>query len=308
VSIRTKEVSVSVKLLFLETRPQFLVLSLVLAILASAMAYASGGFVLTYAALAFLGLLLLHVSVNTLNDYFDFKSGIDRVAQRTPFSGGSGFLPTGALKPEAVLQLGLGAFLLAVPIGVYFLAVRGTALLPLFLIGAVLTLAYTSVLTKIGWGVPEVSAGLGLGTLPVVGIYYILTGRLTPEAVYASVPSGLLVANLLLLNEFPDAEADKVGGRRTLPIQFGRRGAAMVYTVFTLGTYAWILGGVIGGLMPTWALLAWLTLPMGLKAIAGAFRAESLDELLPALGANVMVVLLTQFLLGVGYVTAVLVA
>ena len=286
----------------LETRPQFLILSLVLAVLGTGMALSSGFFNLTYAILAFIGLLLLHISVNTLNDYFDYRSGVDLATKRTPFSGGSGFLPAKTLSPKSVLWLGLGAFLLAVPIGVYFVIVKGTALLPLFIVGAVFVLAYTQFFTKVGLGLAEIAAGLGLGTLPVFGIYYIMTGQAAGAAVYASIPSGFLVANLLLLNEFPDAEADKIGNRKTLPIIMGARGAAVVYSVLTIAVYLWIAAGVIFDLMPAWTLLACLTLPMALKAIAGSFTSDNMDKLIPALGANVMVVLLTQLLLGVGFI------
>ncbi len=291
----------SIKIYFLETRPQFLLLSLVLAILGTGMAAASGFFNILHAVLAFLGLLLLHISVNILNDYFDYKSGVDLATSRTPFSGGSGFLPNNILSPRSVLFLGLGAFMLAVPIGIYFISVRGLALLPLFLVGAVLVLAYTSLLTRIGGGMAELAAGLGLGTLPVFGIYYILTGHAAGTAVYASIPSGFLVANLLLLNEFPDAEADKIGKRRTLPIILGARGAAVAYSMLTAAVYVWIVMGVVLKLMPAWTLLGCLTLPMAVKAIAGSFASNDMAKLMPALGANVLVVLLTQLLLGIGF-------
>ena len=77
------------KVWFLETRPQFLLLSVVLAFLGTTIAWYDGDFHLGYAMLAFLGLLLCHISVNVLNDYFDYKSGIDLEAKRTPFSGGA---------------------------------------------------------------------------------------------------------------------------------------------------------------------------------------------------------------------------
>ncbi len=290
-----------IKNYFLETRPQFLILSLVLAILGTTMALTDGTFNLGWAVLLFVGLLLLHVSVNTLNDYFDYRSGIDLATTPTPFSGGSGVLPSGALTPKAVLALGLGAFVLAIPIGAYFISVRGSALLPLFVVGAVLVLLYTTVFTKVGWGMSEFAAGLGLGTLPVFGIHYIMTGSINNAAIYASIPSGLLVANLLLINEFPDAEADKKGGRKTLPITIGKKGAAVVYTALTIATYLWIVAGVVLKLMPAWTLLGCLTIPLALKAIAGSFNPDNMEKLVPALGANVMVVLGTQLLMGIGY-------
>ena len=77
-------------------------------------------------------------------------------------------------------------------------------------------------------GYPEWSAGLGLGVLPVLGAYFVQTGTYTIGAVLASIPSGILVHNLLLLNEFPDAEYDVTVKRRTLPIFVGKKWAAII--------------------------------------------------------------------------------
>ena len=109
----------SIKYLFLETRPQFLLLSPILVFLGMAMAMYQGSFSWVYFLLSVIGLTLLHTSVNVLNDYSDHKTGIDFKTKRTPFSGGSGFLTIGKVNPEAALKLGLGSFFLAVPIGVY---------------------------------------------------------------------------------------------------------------------------------------------------------------------------------------------
>jgi 1,4-dihydroxy-2-naphthoate octaprenyltransferase len=293
---------VNLKIWFLETRPQFLLLTVVLAFLGTSVAWFDGAFNLGYGVLAFIGLLLCHISVNVLNDYYDYKSGIDLKAKRTPFSGGSGILPAGSLKPKQVFWFGMGSFLLAVPIGIYFVLVSGWLLLPLLLVAAICILFYTPLLTKLGW--PEWSPGLGLGVLPVLGAYFVQTGEYTLPAVIASIPSGILVHNLLLLNEFPDVEADKTVKRKTLPITMGKRGAAKVYSSLTVLVYVWITGWVIAGVMPVYSLLGLLTIPFAVKAIRGSFKSDDMSILGPALASNVMVVLLTQVLMGVGYILA----
>jgi 1,4-dihydroxy-2-naphthoate octaprenyltransferase len=290
------------KVWFMETRPQFLLLSVVLAFLGTSIAWYDGYFHLGYAVLAFFGLLLCHISVNVLNDYFDYRSGIDLEVSRTPFSGGSGILPVALLKPRQVLWFGLVSFLLAVPIGVYFVLARGWLLLPLLLVAAVCTLLYTPVLTRLRW--PEWAPGVGLGALPVLGVYFVQTTAYTLPAVIASIPSGILVHNLLLLNEFPDAEADRKVGRKTLPITMGKAKAGIVYSVLTLAVYLWIIGGVVAGEMPAFSLTALLTLPWAIKAIQGARKHEEMSQLVPAMANNVLVVLLTQLLLGIGYILA----
>ncbi|MGD0353330.1 MAG: prenyltransferase [Dehalococcoidia bacterium] len=290
------------KIWFLETRPQFLLLSVVLAFLGTSIAWHDGAFHLGYAILAFIGLLLCHISVNVLNDYYDYKSGIDLKTRRTPFSGGSGFLPAASLNPKHVLWFGLACFLLAVPIGIYFVLVSGWLLLPLLVIAAICILFYTPLLTKRGW--PEWSPGIGLGALPILGAYFVQTGEYTLPAVVAAIPSGILVHNLLLLNEFPDAEADKTAGRKTLPITMGGRGAGIVYSVLTIILYLWIIAWVAAGLMPVFCLIALATLPFAVRAIRGALRYHDESKLMPAMASNVLVVLLTQLLLGIGYILA----
>jgi 1,4-dihydroxy-2-naphthoate octaprenyltransferase len=293
---------VKLKIWFLEVRPQFLLLSVVLAFLGTCIAWYDGFFHLGYALLAFVGLLLAHISVNVLNDYFDYRSGIDLATQRTPFSGGSGILPAALLNPRQVYWLGLGSFLLAIPIGVYFVLARGWLLLPLLLIAAICVLLYTPAILKLRW--PEWAPGLGLGALPILGVYFVQTSVYTLPAVVAAIPSGILVHNLLLLNEFPDVEADKKAGRKTLPITMGKAKAGIVYSALTIIVYLWIIGGVVVGQMPTFSLIALLTLPFAIKAIRGALKHQDMSQLVPAMANNVLVVLLTQLLLGIGYILA----
>jgi len=293
---------VKLKIWFLETRPQFLLLSVVLAFLGTSLAWYNGSFHLGHAILAFIGLLLCHISVNVLNDYYDYISGIDLKTRRTPFSGGSGFLPAASLNPRHVLWFGLICLLMAVPIGIYFVLVTNWQLIPLLIIAAVCILLYTPLLTKLGW--PEWAPGVGLGALPVLGAYFIQTGEYTLPALVASIPSGILVHNLLLLNEFPDAEADKTAGRRTLPITMGGKGAGIVYSALTIIMYLWIIAWVAARLMPVFCLIALATLPFAVRAIRGALNSQDESKLMPALANNVMLVLLTQLLLGIGYLLA----
>jgi 1,4-dihydroxy-2-naphthoate octaprenyltransferase len=255
-----------------------------------------------YFLLALIGLLLAHISVNTLNDYFDYKSGIDLEVRRTPFSGGSGILSAGLLSPASVGRLGLVCFLLAVPIGIYFVIVRGWLLLPILVAGALCVLLYTTHLTR--WGLGEIACGLGLGILPILGAYFVQSGTYTWQAVIAAIPSGILLHNALLLNEFPDAEADKKAGKKTFPIVMGGKKASLLYSMLIIAMYLWIAVWSIVGFMPVFALLGLLTLPLGVKAIKGARQYSEASKLVPALRANLMVVIGTQALLAIGYIAA----
>ncbi len=292
------------KIWIMEARPQYLLLPVVLVLLGTAIAWKDGAVNVGYAVVALVGMLLCHISVNVLNDYFDFKSKVDLKTIKTPFSGGSGILPAGRLKPKQVFWYGTICFILAVPIGIYFTIVQGWLLLPLLFLGALCIILYTPIILKHSF--PEWSPGVGLGTLPVLGAYFVQTGHYTWPAVVAAVPSGLLVLNLLLLNEFPDAEADKTAARQTLPITMGSKKAAVVYSALTILTYCWIIGAVLTRIMPISTLIALLTLPFAVKAIRGSFASADLKKIIPAMANNVIVVLATQLLLGVGYILAAL--
>lgn len=284
----------------LEMRPQFLTLSLVLAFLGAGIAFHDGSLHLGRALLAGLGLVLAHASVNIINDYFDYRSGIDLATRRTPFSGGSGILPAGLLSPRQALWFGLGTFFVAALIGLYFVIVSGWQLLPLLLAAAFFILLYSPFILKRPW--PEWTAGAGLGALPVAGMYFVQAGAYTWPLVAAAMPSFFLVHNLLLLNEFPDVEADAQAGRRTLPIAIGRKRAALCYVAAAIAVYAWIVIWVLARVMPAWTLLALLTVPLAVKAAKGALHHDDPAKLLPAMAANVMTVLATQFLLGIGFI------
>jgi len=290
---------------FLATRPQFLIISVTQIFLGTSVAWYHGYFNLLYCLLALIGLILVHISVNTLNDYFDYKSGIDLEVKRTPFSGGSGILSAGLLTSASVGRLGLVCFLLAIPIGIYFVILRGWLLVPILVAGALCVLLYTTHLTR--WGLGEIACGLGLGTLPILGGCFVQSGTYTWDVVIAAIPSGILLHNALLLNEFPDVEADEKAGKKTFPIVMGKRKASFLYSVLIIAMYVWIAAWSIAGFMPIFALLGLLTLPLGVKAIKGARNYDEESKLIPALGANLMVIIGTQVLLAAGYVIAAIV-
>jgi 1,4-dihydroxy-2-naphthoate octaprenyltransferase len=290
-------------------RAPFLPLAVVLGFLGACIAWyesreigATFDFNIGYAVLAGVGILLAHISVDVLNEYFDFRSGVDLRTQRTPFSGGSGALPAGLVTPRQALYLGTGTLVAIVPLGIFFVLDMGWALLPLLLVAAALIVLYTPFILKMGW--PEWAPGVGLGSLPILGAYFVHAGAFPLPIIIASIPSGILVHNLLLINEFPDVEADMTARRRTMPIAFGKRRASLVYSVLTVLVYLWIIGGVISSVMPPFSLLGLLTIPWAVKAIRGALNYQDMNRLVPAMASNVFVVLLTQLFMGIGYILA----
>jgi 1,4-dihydroxy-2-naphthoate polyprenyltransferase len=292
-------------------RPNFLILSAILGFLGTAVAWYEhqeygGPFNLGYAFLATFGLIIAHVSVNVFNDYFDSRSKLDTKTQRTPFSGGSGAIQSGQITEKGALRVGIATLIIIIPIGIIFTILQSWLLLPLLAVALICIILYTPLILRMGY--PEWSAGLGLGMLPVLGAYFVQTGTYYTAtaftALFAAVPSGILVHNLLLLNEFPDAEHDATVKRRTLPISVGKKKAAIFYSTLNIVVYLWIIGAVITRFMPAFTLLGLLTFPLAFKAIDGSFKYDDRNKFIPAMASNVLVVLLTQLLIGVGFIIA----
>jgi 1,4-dihydroxy-2-naphthoate octaprenyltransferase len=262
--------------------------------------WTAGSFDWLHLVLAFIGATAAHVSVNTLNEYFDFLSGLDFATEPTPFSGGSGTLPSHPGAARIALATGLVSMAIAGGIGVYFLTVWGLGLLPLGLLGLLVIATYTILLTHSPF-LCLLAPGLGFGTFMVMGTDFVLTGGYSWPAFFASLVPFFLVSDLLLINQFPDVEADRGVGRRHYPILLGRRRSSLIYGAFLLCTYLSLVVGWALGHLPAWALLGLLTLPVAAITARGAYRhADEIERLVPVLGLNVLVTVVTPALVAVG--------
>lgn len=287
-------------------RGRFLLLALACVALGVAVALqtrALDGAFLADALLVLLGALAAHAAVNALNEYGDYRSGLDLRTARTPFSGGSGTLVAAPQHLGKALLLGLGGVALTAGIGLYFL-IRQPALLgqlaPLGAAGLALVLAYTPWLTRRPW-LCLLAPGLGFGPLMVLGTQLVLAGQISPSGVLLALVPCCLCNNLLLLNQFPDIDADRSVGRLTLPMLLGRERAVSVLGAQWLLAFGGLLLSVLAGWAPAGAALGLLC---GLPALR-TWRllrrdAESPAGLLPALGLNVAVSVATPLLMALG--------
>ena len=250
--------------------------------------------------LVLIGAVCTHISVNSFNEYADFKSGLDARTQRTPFSGGSGTLPA---KPEMAipaLVTALSSLGIAILVGLYFTWQHGLALLPLGVLGILVILTYTPWLTRIPL-LCLVAPGMGFGPLMVMGTHFALTGQYSWTAFLASLVPFFLVSNLLLLNQFPDVEADRTIGRRHFPILIGRRLSSYIFSAFLVLTYVVILVGVFLAILPVGSLLGLATLLLAIPLLKGSItHSDDIKNLIPFMGKNVLVNLLTPVLVAVG--------
>ena len=262
--------------------------------------WTSGKVSIIHFVLALVGAMGAHISVNAFNEYFDFKSGLDARTRRTPFSGGSGTLPGKPAMAGQALATAVIALAITGAIGLYFVFSRGWALLPLGLLGLVTVFAYTPWMARYPL-LCLLAPGLGFGPLMVMGTHFCLTGEYGWTPFVASLVPFFLVNNLLLLNQFPDVEADRSVGRRHFPIVIGRRASSLIYGAFLLLTYVSIVLGVLLDLLPVTSLLGLLTLVLAVPASIKAYRhANDIEKLMPALGMNVLLNIVTPVLVAIG--------
>jgi len=257
---------------------------------------------LYFLGLALIGALFAHVSVNALKEYFDFKSGLDLMTKKTPFSGGSGSLPD---KPEmlnTVLAVALVSLLITLVIGIFFVWQYGVGIVPLGLIGISLIVFYSGWINKYPY-LCLIAPGVGFGFLMVVGTQYVLVGQyMTLSWMVALIPF-FMVNNLLLLNQYPDIQADSKVGRNHFPIAFGLKRSNLIYGLFILLTIAAIIGHILSGYFPVLSLIAILPVPLALYSLSGAINhGENIGAYPQYLAANVATVILMPLLLGVSLI------
>jgi len=285
-------------------RAPFLLLPPTLVASGAAAAAWDGSFSWSRSLLAAFGMVAVHMAVNTFNEWSDMRTGIDLHTERTPFTGGSGTLPSGAMSTTTAFWFGVVCSIVGLAIGVWFVRQVGWVLLPIILAGAISVVAYTDLFARIGFG--EVAAGFGLGAGPVIGAALVQDGEWSKAAAWAAIPAFCMTFNLLFLNEFPDETADREGGRRNLVILLGRKPAAWMYALVGLLTPLAIVLGFVTGALPLLCLVAVAPSLLLAKPLRWVFSNPALPVPIPALGANVVWNLATNTLLAVAFGIAVM--
>ena len=249
--------------------------------------------------LTFAGVLALHASVDLLNDYWDFKRGIDTKTTRTKMSGGTGVLPEGLLKPSSVYRAGVVFLIIGSLIGSYFVITDGI-LIAIILGFAILSIYFYS--TKI------VDSGLGeffvavKGSMIVMGTFFIQSGEVTVESILAGIVIGTLSSLVLFIASFPDHDADKSKGRKTLVIVVGKEKAIKLFWLFPLVSYVVILIGVSVNLFPFLSLISLLSFPLMIKSGLGLQKNyDAIDNLVPFMSSTLQFSRLTGILFALSF-------
>jgi 1,4-dihydroxy-2-naphthoate octaprenyltransferase len=264
--------------------------------------------------LTLLGASLIQIASNMFNDYFDFKSGNDlQVRHQNPFAGGGRILTAGLIKPSTHLIVSTSCLILGSLIGFYLIFQLGLYQLFWFgLIGVVSTYFYVGPPFKLAYrGVGEFLVGVNFGPVMTLGAYYVQTGSLASATVplLASIPVGLLIAAVLWINEFPDMDADKAVGKKTLVLRLGYLRSVAVYVGLLAASYLLLLLYAVLKVFVSFqitsfaTLIALFSLPFALKAVR-ILRANYKDPhaIIPA-NANTIILHLAFGLLAiVGFV------
>ena len=259
----------------------------------------TGNITIFDAILTMCGVLALHASVDLLNDYWDFKRGIDTTTHRTKMSGGSGVLPEGLLKPAQVYAAGITFLIIGTAIGIYFVATDG------IVIGIILAFAVISIYfysTKIvDWGLAEVFVAIK-GSMIVIGTYFVQTSQITESTVLAGIVIGVLSSLVLFITSFPDHDADKAKGRKTLVISLGKQKACTILWIFPAITYGITIIAVVFEIFPVFCLIILSTVPLIIRS--GQKLKQNYDRLtnlIPVMSSTLYFSRITGVLLVVGF-------
>jgi 1,4-dihydroxy-2-naphthoate octaprenyltransferase len=290
-------------------RTEFLTASVTSVLVGGAVAwYESGSIDWGLFLLTLAGAACLHLGTNVANDYFDHRSGNDALNIRyvRPFTGGSRLIQEGLITPKTVLVTSISLCAVGLVIGIILAVARGPFVILLGLIGFVSGFFYAAPPFQFAHrGVGELLVGINFGLLIVIGTYYVQTGGISTAAVIAALPVSLLIAAVIIINEFQDSNADARVGKRTIIVRLGTGRGVVLYAAVTLCAYVPLIAGVASKLLPVETLLALLSLPLVLKAIVTARRHHSATkELAPANALTIMIHLATGLLLCAGYLIA----
>lgn len=255
---------------WLATRPGFMAASVVPVLLgAAAFSFQGGQISLLLLVLSVIGVMLVHGGVNVLNDYYDELNGTDRMnTQRIfPFTGGSRFIQNGVMATQETFNFGIALLVAAIILGIGLALSSGIELIWIGIAGLLLGWGYSAPplrLNSRGFG--EMTVALGFGTLPPLGAWFVQSGTLNSYPVLIGIPVALLVANILIINQFPDLEADQASGKHHWVVRLGIRYAPYLYLSTLLLALGALLLLTISQQLPLLALISVLPFPAAIKA------------------------------------------
>jgi 1,4-dihydroxy-2-naphthoate octaprenyltransferase len=223
-----------------------------------------------YFLLVMVGVVFNHVALNMADDYFDYKHAVDKLKpeEKNPYTGGSGTLGSGLIKPPAMFKAFTLCFLITIAIGLFLTATRGIPVLLFGLFGVFCSVFYTAPPINFShYGLGEIGQLINFGTTIGLGAYFVQTQSIGFEAFVATLPMGIMLFSMITINEIPDYQEDKLAGKLTLVARYGKRSGIKLYIASWACTYAVIILGALSGVMPLLTLLALASMPLAFRSI-----------------------------------------
>jgi 1,4-dihydroxy-2-naphthoate octaprenyltransferase len=243
----------------LASRPKTLPAAVSPVIIGSAVAFAEHSFRFGPALAAFLGALLLQIGANLANDVFDYEKGADQHDRLGPIR----VTQAGLLSPKDVKTGMWVTFALAAICGIYMTLVSGWFILLIGLLAILAAIAYTGGPFPYGYkGLGEIFVFIFFGFAAVCGTYYAQTNTISQLAVLSSIPVGLLIGSILVVNNVRDYESDKSANKKTLAVRFGLEWARQEFVSIVILAFVTVVLLSISDISTPWLLLTWLSLPL----------------------------------------------
>ena len=250
--------------------------SIVPVIVGSAYAWlTAGSFNWGHFLLALVGGMLYHTGCNLINDYYDYRHGLDHEGAY----GGSGVLVSGELKPKEVLVGAYLMLLLGSIIGLYFIYVFGLPMLYIGIAGLLGTIFYTTTPMAFKYfalGSPLVF--VQMGPLMVLGAYLVQAGSLSWDAVWISLPVGFIVAGILQANDVRDIVHDRKAGIHTNATLLGPTGSRAYLSFLLFAPYLTVIALWYSGVAPWSVMLPLITLPLAIGAHALHWKIRDIEH------------------------------
>jgi len=223
-----------------------------------------------YFLLVMIGVIVNHIALNMADDYFDYKHAVDQLKpeEKNPYTGGSGTLSSGLIKPSAMLKAFSLCFMVTIAVGLFLTATRGLPVLLFGLFGLFCSFFYTAPPINFShYGLGEIGQLVNFGTTIGLGSYFVQTQKIGLEAFVATLPLGIMLFSMIVINEIPDYKEDKLAGKLTLVARYGKKNGAKLYSASWLCTYAVIILAALLHVTPLLTLLAFASMPLALRSM-----------------------------------------
>jgi len=258
---------------FLATRPWSFTMSFISVTVGAVLGGLYGPFDGIFYVWTLLGMIFLHAATNMINDYYDYRSGVDKPQAPTALYRPHPLVMK-SIAPRQVFMASIFFYLIAIAIGLYLVMLRGMPLLIIGLIGVFASFFYTASPIKYKYyALGELSVFLMWGPLIVSGAYYVQTQQISWQAVFISIPFGILVALVLLANNLRDIQYDGQVGIKTLGTLLGEKKTLILYYALAASAYAAVILLVAFKQLSPWGLLVFLSGPLAWQ-LARAMRRE----------------------------------